>query len=125
MYRRVLFFSKQELQEGGYDHPVVVLKVSPNNFGDVVCSIVKVTSEERNDRFDRIRIPQERPTRLPLGDNDGVTELHLENGTMGKESYVVLEHVFQVPASQHHSCSFRMVVVPMTPDFVHKAMHCR
>jgi hypothetical protein len=32
----------RELQDGGYNHPVVVLKVSTNNFGDVVCSIVKV-----------------------------------------------------------------------------------
>jgi hypothetical protein len=32
----------QELQDGGYNHPVVVLKVSPNNFGDAVCSIVQV-----------------------------------------------------------------------------------
>jgi uncharacterized Zn-finger protein len=34
--------SNRELQEGEYDHPVVVLKVSPNNLGDVVCSIVQV-----------------------------------------------------------------------------------
>lgn len=34
--------SNRELQGGGYDHPVVVLKVSPNNFGDAVCSIVQV-----------------------------------------------------------------------------------
>jgi hypothetical protein len=69
--------------------------------------MTQVTSKERNDRFDRIRISQERPTQLPHGDNDGATELYLENGTMDKQSYVVLEHIFQVPASRLRSCSFR------------------
>jgi hypothetical protein len=69
--------------------------------------MTQVTSRERNNRFDRIRISQERPTWLPHGDNDGATELYLENGTMNKQSYVVLEHIFQVPASQLRSCSFR------------------
>jgi hypothetical protein len=66
-----------------------------------------VTSKERNNRFDRIKISQERPTQLPLDDNNGATELYLENGTMDKQSYVVLEHIFQVQASQLRSCSFR------------------
>jgi len=104
---RELCCSNQELQAGGYNHPVVVLKVSRNNFGDVVCSIIQVTSKERNGRSDRLRISQERLTRLPHGDNDGATELYLEEGTMNKQSYVVLEHIFQVPASQLRSCSFR------------------
>ena len=39
---RELCCSNQELQDGGYNHPVVVLKVSPNNFGDAVYSIVQV-----------------------------------------------------------------------------------
>lgn len=69
--------------------------------------MTQVTSKERNNRFDRIRISQERPTQLPHGDNDGATELYLENGTMDKQSYVVLEHIFQVPASRLRSCSFR------------------
>jgi hypothetical protein len=69
--------------------------------------MTQVTSKERNNRFDRIRISQERPTQLPLDDNDGATELYLENGTMDKQSYVVLEHIFQVQASQLRSCSFR------------------
>ena len=69
--------------------------------------MTKVTSKERNGSFDRIRISQERPAWRPYGDNDGATELYLENGTMDKQSYVVLEHIFQVPASQLHSCSFR------------------
>jgi hypothetical protein len=55
-----------------------------------------------------MRISQERPARRPHGDNDGATELYLENGTMDKQSYVVLEHIFQVPASQLRSCSFRI-----------------
>jgi hypothetical protein len=39
---RELCCSNQELQDGGYNHPVIVLKVSPNNSGDAVCSIVPV-----------------------------------------------------------------------------------
>lgn len=69
--------------------------------------MTQVTSKERNNRFDRMRISQERPTQLPHGDNDGATELYLENGTMDKQSYVVLEHIFQAPASQLRSRSFR------------------
>jgi len=109
---RELCCSNQELQDGGYNHPVVVLQVSRNYFGDVVCSTVQgrhlyllspdsycsnmtwVTSKERNGRFDRLKISQERPTRLPHGDNDGATELYLEEGIMDKQSYVVLEHIF-------------------------------
>jgi hypothetical protein len=34
--------SNRELPEGGYDHPVVVLKVSPNNLGDEACSMIQV-----------------------------------------------------------------------------------
>ena len=69
--------------------------------------MIQVTSKERNNRFDRIRISQERSARRPHGNNDGATELYLENGTMDKQSYVVLGHIFQVPASQLRSCSFR------------------
>jgi hypothetical protein len=69
--------------------------------------MTQVTSKERNSRFDRIRISQERPTGLPHGDNNGTTELYLENGTMDKQSYVVPEHILQVPASQLRSCSSR------------------
>jgi hypothetical protein len=69
--------------------------------------MTQVTSKEHNHRFNQIRISQERPTRLPHDDNDGATELYLENGTMDKQSYVVLEHIFEVPASQLRSCSFR------------------
>ena len=39
---RKFYCSNRELQESRYDHPVVVLKVSPNSFGDAVCSIVQV-----------------------------------------------------------------------------------
>jgi hypothetical protein len=35
--------SNRELSEGGYNHPVVVIKVNPNSFGDAVCSIVQVS----------------------------------------------------------------------------------
>jgi hypothetical protein len=66
-----------------------------------------VTSKERSKRLDRIKISQERPAWLPYNDNEGATELYLEDGTMDKQSYVVLEHIFQVTASQLRSCSFR------------------
>jgi len=66
-----------------------------------------VTSKERSKRFDRIRISHERQALLPYDNNEGATELYLENGTMDKQSYVVLEHIFQIPASQLRSCSFR------------------
>ena len=41
-YIREFCCSNRELQGSGYNHPVVVLKVSPSNFGDAVCSIVQV-----------------------------------------------------------------------------------
>ena len=66
-----------------------------------------MTSKERNGRSDRLRISQERPARLHYRNSDGTTELYLENGTMNKQSYVVLEHIFQIPALQLRSCSFR------------------
>lgn len=69
--------------------------------------MTQMTSKERNNRFDQVKISQERSTWLPHDDNDGATELYLESGTMDKQSYVVLEHAFQVPASQLRSCSFR------------------
>jgi hypothetical protein len=82
--------------------------------------MTQVTSKERNDRFDRTRISQETPPQQPYSDNDGATELYLENGIMDKQSYVVLEYIFQVPALQLHSCSFRSG--SMTLDFVNKAI---
>ena len=75
--------------------------------GGYIANVTQVTAKERNGSFDRIRISQGRPARHPHGDNDGATELYLENGTMDKQSHVVLEHIFQVPASQLRSCSFR------------------
>lgn len=69
--------------------------------------MTQVTSKERNDtRFEQIKISQEKPTRRLLHDNDIATELYLEKGEMRKQSYVVLEHIFQVSASQLRSCSF-------------------
>ena len=35
--------SNRELSEGGYNYPVVVIKVNPNSFGDIVCSITQVS----------------------------------------------------------------------------------
>lgn len=58
-------------------------------------------------RTDRLRISQEIPAQRPYDGNDRGTELYLESGTMHKQSYVVLEHIFLVPALQLRSCSFR------------------
>lgn len=115
----------RELQKEGYDHPVVVLKVSKNYLGEAVCSIAmaslcllifsrrhfsnmnQVTSKERTNRLDRIRISQEGPAPCTCGGNGSATELYLEKDTMDKQSYVKLEHIFQAPASQLRLCSSR------------------
>ena len=65
----------------------------------------QVTSKDHNNRSDRLRISQKIPAEPPY-DSNRETELHLESGTMHKQSYVVLEHIFQVLASQLRSFSF-------------------
>ena len=66
----------------------------------------QVTSKERNNRSDRLKISQNILAQPPYYSNRK-TELHLESGTMYKQSYVVLEHIYEVPASQLRSFSFR------------------
>lgn len=65
----------------------------------------QVTSKDHSNRSDRLRISQKNPAEPPY-DGNRETELHLESGTMHKQSYVVLGHIFQVLASQLRSFSF-------------------
>lgn len=53
----------------------------------------QVTSQERNNRSDRLRISQEIPAQRPYDGNDRGTELYLESGRMYKQSYVVLKQL--------------------------------
>ncbi|OBT68204.1 hypothetical protein VE03_02383 [Pseudogymnoascus sp. 23342-1-I1] len=94
------------LEEKGYNHPVVVLEISKYNSGDKICLVAIITSQNHNTRFDRLSISQEAPT----SNNDGSssTELYLENSAkMNKQSYIPLNHIFQLRASRLRSCSFR------------------
>ena len=70
-------------------------------------AIVEVDSSHRFEIEDRGHPWHVFCLQRPYGDNDSATELYLENGVMDKQSYVALEHIFQVPASQLRSCSFR------------------
>ncbi|KFY08158.1 hypothetical protein V492_06493 [Pseudogymnoascus sp. VKM F-4246] len=103
-----------DLEEEGYNHPVVVLKTSQYHLEDMICFVAIITSKPRKDRrLDRLPISHEEPSAsLPNGNSDSnttiTTELYLENNAkMNKQSYILLKHIFKLHASHLRSLSFR------------------
>ncbi|TVY15317.1 hypothetical protein LARI1_G009302 [Lachnellula arida] len=103
----------EELREGGYNHPVVVLRLRQRQNssvpGDLICDIACMTTfndteldaylAERTRRHHlRSSIPIYRPDLAPAP--DGVPHLYLEKNTMHKQSYVRLKHIYQIDASK-------------------------
>ncbi|PMD55474.1 uncharacterized protein K444DRAFT_491821, partial [Hyaloscypha bicolor E] len=103
------------LEPEGYDHPVVVLKIwqsiNSNILGDLVCTIACATTFTNTSldvyRAQRLRKPHYRAS-LPIldatskstkDDPGTVQNLVLEKGNMRKQSYVRLDHTYEVPLS--------------------------
>ncbi|KAH6663405.1 hypothetical protein B0J14DRAFT_609396 [Halenospora varia] len=110
-----------ELNEDGYNHPVVVLRITQRKGssipGDVLCDVACITTfsdtplliflQSRN-RRNRKAIPVFHPDSMENEEDEVHTvQLYLENGRkLHKQSYVRLSHVYQVPACLLRSLSF-------------------
>jgi hypothetical protein len=113
--------SGSELASEGYNHPVLVLKINQ----DGICSFaqvrtlemfkisrvnkLQVTSKEQNSRHRRVRGID----RLPIShhgttgvDETSIETLQLEEGSMNRQSYVKIEHIFNIDVKQLRTCSF-------------------
>ncbi|PMD27099.1 hypothetical protein NA56DRAFT_743451 [Hyaloscypha hepaticicola] len=107
---------RSALQEGGYDHPVVVLKIRQREnstlYGDILCTVVCVTTFQGTPLplylDQRLRRPHYR-TSIPILPPDTKSlsihgpefekKLFLEKDELKKQSYVKVGHTYEVPAS--------------------------
>ncbi|KAF4635483.1 hypothetical protein G7Y89_g2628 [Cudoniella acicularis] len=83
------------LNAGGFNHPAVVLKQDLCFGGPPFYSIAMMTSKNSatGSRYPRLRIAD---TNAVPSEFNAPPELFLEHGTMGKSSFVVTNHVYQV-----------------------------
>ncbi|KAH8685459.1 hypothetical protein BGZ60DRAFT_395218 [Tricladium varicosporioides] len=111
-----------ELNEDGYNHPVVVLRIKQRKGssipGDVLCDVACITTfsdtplsiflQSRN-RRNRKATPIFHPDFTANEEGEAYTvQLYLENDRkLHKQSYVRLSHVYQVPACFLQSLSFQ------------------
>ncbi|PQE05441.1 hypothetical protein CJF30_00011389 [Rutstroemia sp. NJR-2017a BBW] len=100
-----------ELDNEGYNHPVLVLKIKQDGICSFVQAINKpqVTSKQqknrnrRDGRIDRLPISYHPTTDL---DATVTATLYLEEGRMNRQSYVKTKHVFDIHVSQLRTWSF-------------------
>ncbi|KAH6679310.1 hypothetical protein B0J14DRAFT_294746 [Halenospora varia] len=78
--------SNRELTKGGYNHPVLLLKIKQ----DGICSFAQVTSKQQKSRNRRDGKIDRLPIYHPPTDPEAAvtTTLYLEKGRMNRESYV-------------------------------------
>jgi len=105
----------EEMEDGAYNHPVVVLKIrqkeNSTTLGDLVCDVANTTSFGSTPLSKYNTKRQYLEPSLPIsqpGNDDAETarlhnhtkQLHLENKkSMHKQSYVRLKHVYRVEVS--------------------------
>ncbi|PQE06263.1 hypothetical protein CJF30_00005215 [Rutstroemia sp. NJR-2017a BBW] len=106
--------SGSELDNEGYNHPVLVLKIRQDgicSFAQAIGRVNKsqVTSKEQKNRnkrgraIDRLPISHHSTTDL---DETVVGALNLEEGNMNRQSYVKTKHIFDVHITQLRALSF-------------------
>ncbi|KAF8855502.1 hypothetical protein BDZ45DRAFT_692541 [Acephala macrosclerotiorum] len=112
-----------ELETGGYEHPVVVLSIrqkrSSHIRGDLVCTVACVTTFSSTSLSTYIiKRPRMRHMLLSIPIHDPATDspdtaelnieqLHLEKDNLHKQSYVCLQHTYEVPSSMLCRYHFR------------------
>lgn len=111
----------KELDDGGHNHPVVVLKVRQKKgssiVGDLICTIACITtfSDTSLSKYSTMRrhkeasIPIYDPETIPLTSGKGLAliQLKLEKGRLKKQSYVRLQHTYRVPVSMLRQYAYR------------------
>ncbi|QSZ36277.1 hypothetical protein DSL72_007403 [Monilinia vaccinii-corymbosi] len=87
--------NNSELESDGYKHYVVVLDTFRINDEKIKCYVAKLTSQTGTRRYmiDRIEISQDSSASSSL---DEPGKLYLEHGSMPKQSFVSLNHAFQI-----------------------------
>jgi len=113
----------RELDDDGYEHPVVVLSIKQREgshmLGDLICTVACVTTFGDTSlskyRKKRLRTPHFQLS-IPICDpknetiEEGPTEvvekLYVENGALRKQSYVKIQHTYEVPSSTLCTYSF-------------------
>ncbi|CZR60742.1 uncharacterized protein PAC_10638 [Phialocephala subalpina] len=115
----------RELDDGGYDHPVVVVKIRQREGsytrGDVICTVACVTTfgdtslstyiDKRPQwRYMQWSIPisEPNPKAAAASIYAPFPMLRLESGTLHKQSYVRTQHTYGVPVSMLRQYNFRI-----------------
>ncbi|KAA8565603.1 hypothetical protein MFRU_006g01840 [Monilinia fructicola] len=103
--------NNSELDSEGYKHYVVILDVFQTADNKTQCYVAKLTSQTGKYPIDRIKIYQEASTSPP----DEVGGLFLEHGSMPKQSFISLDHAYQLSPqllrpmkTEHHACDRRL-----------------
>jgi hypothetical protein len=112
-----------ELETGGYEHPVVVLSFRQKEGsyvrGDLVCTVACVTTfsdtslssyikKRPRMRHMLLSIPIHDPAADTLDTAEyNIEQLHLEKDDLHKQSYVRLQHTYEVPSSMLCRYNFR------------------
>ncbi|KAJ8066874.1 hypothetical protein OCU04_004258 [Sclerotinia nivalis] len=91
----------KKLDDDGYNHPVVILC-----YEGTTCYIAMITSKTRRRYHVATRIPiSQKPQ--DIDDLDPGDKLYLEIGEMNKQSFIIIEHLFQIPLSMLRSIRFK------------------
>ncbi|KAK0106866.1 hypothetical protein ONS95_003588 [Cadophora gregata] len=112
---------QEELNDGGHNHPVVVLKITQKKgsdvLGDLVCTVACVTTfsdttlskyvSKRQYKVSSIPIYDAEATPIPSELGSNLIQLRMEEGRLKKQSYVRLQHTYQVPLSMLRQYTFR------------------
>ncbi|PMD43867.1 hypothetical protein L207DRAFT_562965 [Hyaloscypha variabilis F] len=129
------------LKARGYNHPVIVLKIQQRANsripGDLICTVACATSFDDTPlqlyRERRLRKPRYQES-IPILDSTSssfeansqiVKHLVLEKGRLRKQSYVRLDHTYEVPVSmltQYHKGRCRAYKMRLPEASYHKLM---
>ncbi|PVH81861.1 hypothetical protein DL98DRAFT_570956 [Cadophora sp. DSE1049] len=106
---------KEELDDGGHNHPVVVLKIKQKKDSAVVGDLVTTFSDtplskylsKRRHKEPSIPVYDPEATSLTTARGTALVQIKLEEGRLKKQSYVRLQHTYRVPVSMLRQYAYR------------------
>ncbi|KAH9213955.1 hypothetical protein DL95DRAFT_462615 [Leptodontidium sp. 2 PMI_412] len=111
----------EELDDGGHNHPVVVLKIRQKKgstvIGELICTVASVTTFSNTPLSKYLSRRRHRKPSIPIFDPEAtaltsprvssLVQLKLEEGRLKKQSYVRLQHTYRIPVSMLRQYAYR------------------
>ncbi|KAH7356418.1 hypothetical protein BKA65DRAFT_422649 [Rhexocercosporidium sp. MPI-PUGE-AT-0058] len=112
---------KRELDDGGHNHPVVVLKIRQKKgsivIGDLICTVASVTTFSGTSLSKYLSRRRRRQASIPIFDPEAtaltspraasLVQLKMEDGRLKKQSYIRLQHTYRIPVSMLGQYAYR------------------